>query len=121
MILATINQPKQLLHLSFIGHVRAEELAHSREDLPALLASLSPGFKLVTDLGRLDSIDADCVTEIGQAMELCGQKGVGLVIRVIPDPTKDIGLNIISQFHYANRPRVVTCNSIVEAAKFLSL
>jgi hypothetical protein len=54
-------------------------------------------------------------------MELCDQKGVALVVRVIPDPTKDVGLGILSRFHYHHRPRSVTCESMVEAAELLSL
>jgi len=121
MFLATINKPKNLLHLSYIGEVRVEELAQSREDIVMLSADLTPGFRLLTDLGRLGSMSADCASEIGKIMQLCGQKGVKLVVRVIPDPTKDIGLNVLSLFHYPRRPRMVSCGNMVEAAKLLSL
>ena len=87
----------------------------------ALLADLEPGFRLLTDLGRLDSIDLSCAAEIGKIMELCDQKGVALVVRVIPDRTKDIGLGILGLFHYPHHPRTVSCETIVEAAKLLSL
>ena len=121
MFLATVNKAKQLLYLSYIEHVRVEELAQAREGVVALLADLPRGFRVVTDLGRLDSMDVKCAKEIGKMMELCDQKGVKLVVRVIPDPTKDIGLNIISKFHYKHSPRVVTCDTMVEAAKLLGL
>jgi hypothetical protein len=52
---------------------------------------------------------------------LCDQKGVALVVRVVPDPTKDIGFNILSLFHYPHRPPAVTCKTMVEAARLLSL
>lgn len=121
MFLLTINRPKQLLHLSFIGQVRVEELAESREELVRLLAELSPGFRLLTDLGRMEFMDLDCAAEVGDMMELCDQKGVELVVRVIPDERKDIGLNILSLFHYQSQPRTFTCESMVEAAELLSL
>jgi hypothetical protein len=54
-------------------------------------------------------------------MDLCDQHGVGLVIRVIPDPAKDIGLNILSIFHYPHHPRTVTCKAMNEAARLLSI
>ena len=54
-------------------------------------------------------------------MDLLDEAGVSLVVRVIPDPKKDIGMNILSLFHYRNRPRVVTCARMIEAAKELSL
>ena len=62
-----------------------------------------------------------CMPELGQAMEMIDQHGAGLLAHVIPDPSKDIGLNIFTIFHYAKRPRVVTCQNIMEAARALSL
>jgi hypothetical protein len=121
MILATINKSKQLLQLSMIGRVQLEEMAPARQEVETLLAELSPGFRLLTDLGRLDSISVDCAPKIGEVMELCDQKGVSLVVRVIPEGSKDIGLNILSLFHYAHRPRTVTCETMQQAAEALSL
>jgi hypothetical protein len=121
MFLATINKPKQLLHLSLIDQVRVEELAQSWENVATLVAELAPGFRLLTDMGRLGSLDPNGKTEIGKMMELCDEKGVALIVRVIPDPTKDIGFGILSRFHYRNNPRIITCNTMVEAAKLLSL
>jgi hypothetical protein len=54
-------------------------------------------------------------------MELCDQHGVGLVVRVIPDPAKDIGFNLLSIFHYPHHPRAVTCKTMSEAARLLSI
>jgi hypothetical protein len=121
MFLATVNQPKQLLYLSFIQHVGLKELQRGHEDVVKLLAELPSGFRLLTDLSRLESMDLDCALEIGKEMELFEQKGVGLVVRVIPDPTKDIGMNLLSLFHYRHRPRTVTCRSMAEAAERLGL
>ena len=121
MFLATTNKPKRLLHLSYIQRVRGEDLKHSRQELAALLADLPAGFRMLTDLGRLESMDAACVKEIGKMMELCDQKGVELVVRVIPDPRKDFGMNILSLFHYRRQLRVITCKTMEEAAKLLSL
>jgi hypothetical protein len=121
MFLATINKPKQLLYLSYIQQVSFEELEQGRKDIAILLADLASGFRLLTDLSRLDAMGADCAAEIGKIMELSEQMGVGLVVRVIPDPAKDIGLNILSIFHYHHGPPTVTCVTITEAAKILSL
>jgi anti-anti-sigma regulatory factor len=121
MILVTINKRKQILLFSFIGRVLARELTESREDVVEALAMLSPDFRVVTDLTHLDLLDKDCVEEISRTMELCDQKGVALLVRVIPDPTKDIGLNILASFHYEHRPRTVTCSNMIEAAKALGI
>jgi anti-anti-sigma regulatory factor len=121
MFLATINKPKQLLHLGFIGEVKVEELARGHVELVLLIEELNPGFRLITDLERLDSMGVECAAEIGKVMELCDQKGVEFIVRIIPDPMKDIGLGILSYFHYSHRPRTSTCGSMPEAAKLLDL
>ena len=120
MFLATINKSKQLLVMSFIAEVRVEDLAQSHDEVALMIDELNSDFRLLTDLTRLDSMGVECGNEIGRIMELCDQKGVKLVIRVIPDPTKDIGLSILALFHYKHPPRTVTCQSFVEAAKLLS-
>ena len=52
-------------------------------------------------------------------MKLCDEKGVSAVVRVIPEPKRDIGLQILSHFHYAADVRIVTCKSMDEAIKRL--
>lgn len=121
MVLATSNKSKRLVHVSYVGQVGPEEIKVGLEDLKMLLADLPPDFRLLVDLGRLESMDLACAPELGRAMEMIDQHGVGLVVRVIPDPSKDIGLNIFTIFHYARRPKIVTCQSILEAARALSL
>jgi hypothetical protein len=41
------------------------------------------------------------------------------VVRVIPDPHKDIGLNILSQFHYGPQIKLATFESLAEALSAL--
>jgi hypothetical protein len=68
-------------------------LARSQDEAAALVAGLGPGFRALTDLGRLDSIGRQCALEIARLLKLCRRHGAGFVIRVIPDPAKVIGLN----------------------------
>jgi hypothetical protein len=42
------------------------------------------------------------------------EKQVASVIRIIPDPDKDIGLNIVSQFRYAPELPITTVETLVE-------
>ena len=121
MLLVTSNKSRQLLCLSYLGSVRKREFERSGEDLAAQLRELPPGFRLLADFSRLDLMELDCAPQLGRMMDLIGQAGVGLVVRVIPDKGKDIGMNILTVFHYRHRPRVVTCKNMVEAAKALGL
>jgi hypothetical protein len=121
MFLATINKPSRLLYLTYIGRVTAEELRRGREESAALLAELPRGFRVLADLDRLESMDPDAAVELGKMMEVAEARGVGMVVRVISDPQKDIGLNILSFFHYRNQPDVITCANMIEAAQALEL
>jgi anti-anti-sigma regulatory factor len=121
MILVTLNLPRQIVVLTFIGHVTADDLAKMQPDFTGFVSQLSPGFMLLTDLSSLDHLDKDCLPQLAANMDLCHQRGIGSVIRVIPDPLKDIGFSILSVFHYPNRPRTVTCKTMLEAASAMSL
>jgi hypothetical protein len=120
MFLATSNKARQLLHVSYIGQVHPAELAEGKEDIRALLAELPHGFRLLTDFSQLMALDPDCLPEIGSIMELLDQSGVGTILRVIPAPEKDIGFNILTIFHYPHHPRVITCQNLTEAGKYLA-
>jgi len=120
MVLATSNPRQQLLCLNYVQRVTPPDLEGVREDLNALLAGLSPGFQLLVDLSGLESMDPECLTELGRTMELLDQRGVGLIVRVIPDSAKDIGLNILTIFHYPHHPRVITCDTLAEALRQLA-
>ena len=121
MILATINRARQLLYLTYIGRVGVSEVERWQGEITALLDDLSPGFRLLVDLERLDSMDVKAVASVGKVMELLDQRGLSLSVRVIPDPSKDIGLNILTQFHYRRQIRVVTCQTMTEALAALEL
>jgi hypothetical protein len=47
------------------------------------------------------------------------ERGVSRVIRVFPKPRKDIGLNILSLFHYGQDVDVQTVETLPEALKAL--
>jgi anti-anti-sigma regulatory factor len=121
MLLVTSNKSKQVLQIRFIGQVRPEEFQGGREDVTAEAAALSPGFRYLVDFSQLESMGLDCLPELGRTMELTGHAGAGLVVRVIPDPGKDIGMNILTIFHFPKHLKVVTCQSLTDAAKTLGL
>lgn len=120
MVLVTMNKAKQLLCLSYIAAVTVEELERCRVDIQAQLADMKPGFTLLVDLTHLASMGIECMAEIGRNMELIDQRAAGLVVRVIPDPYKDIGMNILTIFHYPHHPRIVTCDDMVQAARVIA-
>jgi hypothetical protein len=121
MFLAATNKAKGLLLLSFIGDVRVEELRGRHEEVIQLVADLPPGFRLLTDLSDLRSMELGCEAELSQVMEVLDRKGISTIVRVIPEPEKDIGFNILGAFHYRRQVQTVTCQTMEEAAGALSL
>lgn len=121
MVLAATNKLKALLYLAFIGKVRAGEIQQRREEVLRLLEDLPAGFRLLSDLSSLESMETACQAEISRTMELLDQKGLSLVVRVIPEPHKDIGLGILGAFHYRPHVRSIACSTMEEAATALLL
>jgi hypothetical protein len=121
MFLASVNKPRQLLLTRYIGNVRQGELSRACAELKSLLAELQPGFTALVDLSQLTDMDPECATEVGTFMEAFTRAGIGRVVRVIPDHTKDIGFNILGVFHYPHGLSVVNCESFADAARALEL
>ncbi|MGA2243386.1 MAG: hypothetical protein ABSH48_00190 [Verrucomicrobiota bacterium] len=121
MVLITSSQRQRLLFLNYVQRVSPGELEEARAELEAALAGLPHGLRLLADLSQVEFMDPACVAELGRAMDLFDQHGVSLIVRVIPDPTKDIGLSILTVFHYSHRPRVINCQSLAEALHQLSI
>ena len=107
--------------LRFVGHVNAKELEGDLGDVIAHAKGLSRGFQLLGDFTDLQRMDPDCAAPMGKSMDSLKEAGVAKIIRVMPDPSKDIGLSILTAFHYPRDVRVLTCKSMIEAADLLAL
>jgi hypothetical protein len=111
---------QRLLTIRWAGDATVDEARFCLENLRSLLTDIQPGFRLFADLSRLLSMPTAAAPYIGQIMESCSEKGVELVVRLLPaEPGKDIGFAIMSRFHYAPDIRIVTCQTMEEAAAHL--
>ena len=115
------NVPKRLLEIRYGGVVRPEDTEKGLEQLGASLAKLETGFRVLVDLTALESMDVKCAPFIEKAMDLCNEHGASTVVRVVPDPHRDIGLQIMSIFHYRGDVRIITCLSLAEANQILEM
>ncbi len=104
-----------LLTVSFAQHVDANEMNCCLTRVRLLLEDLKPGFKLLTNLSGLDSMDVDCAPNLGEMMDLCNRMGIRSVSRVVPDPSKDIGFYLMSSFHYGRDVRTTTHDNLDDA------
>ena len=120
MFLVEADFSNRLLIIRFAQRVQAVEVRQCTKQARELLADVKPGFRLLTDLTRLESMDLSCAPEIGVMMDLFAEKQVGTIVRVVPDPHKDIGLNIMSRFHYGPDVRLITCENLTAALQRLA-
>jgi hypothetical protein len=119
MFQAKAEKASNLLRVVYAERVGPDEMKRGMEKLQQALADLAPGFLVLTDLSGLQEMDLACAPIMKRMMELCDKKGVARVIRVIPDPRKDIGFNIMSIFHFRRRVRISTCETMKEALRQL--
>ena len=110
---------RNLLSISYSGHVTADAMKACHGQVVKLLSALRPGFTVLTDLSGLESMDLDCVIHLTKIMDQFRSKGVGTVVRVVPDPAKDIGFKILSIIHLRRGVKIVTCENIAEAERAL--
>ena len=119
MFTIEFDQPRNLLVIRYSDHVGPDETERALEEMRRALERVEGGFRLLADLTELQSMDVLCAQHIESAMDLCNGKGVSDVVRIIPDPRKDIGMQIMSYFHYGGDVRIVTCESADQAMKLL--
>ena len=119
MITIEIDATRNLLAIGFSGQVGAGEMRRRLGELQAEIGSMPRGFRLLVDLTDLKSMSTTCAPYIDQVMDLCNKKGVTKVVRIVPDSKKDIGLGIMSHFHYSRDVHIITCETVDEATRAL--
>ena len=120
MYLVEFDRSQRLLKITVGGDTTVEEISSALEDLRSVLKEIRPGFRLLADLSALVSMPTSAAPYLGEVMESCAEKGVTLVVRLLPkEPSKDIGLAIISKFHYPPDVLIVTCATMEEAMRLL--
>jgi anti-anti-sigma regulatory factor len=105
----------------YTGEVTVAQLETELPKVPAILGQLEPGFAVLVDLTDLTSMDVKCAPLIEEIMDRCQERGVTEIVRVIPNPNRDIGLQIMSHFHYDKDVRISTCDTLDEATALLGV
>ena len=108
---------RNLIEVRYWGHVTTAEVKAISEEVMDLLPKMRQGFTFLGDLSKLESMDLDCVPYITKIMDACNAAGIGTVVRIIPDPRKDIGFNILSIIHYRRGVRIRTFQNSEEASR----
>lgn len=108
---------RKILRMRFRGVVRGEDMKTPFAGLPELLREMGSGFVQITDLTELDRMELDSVPQLTKMMDVCLAGGVARIIRVIPNPDKDIGFKLLSLTHYRGKVPIATYKTRGEAEK----
>jgi hypothetical protein len=121
-MISTIAYPeKNVLHIRFRDNVTTTQFDEFHRELANLLQPLAEGFVLISDFTDLTEMDFACWKPVGYMMERMVQAGVGEVIRVLDDSSKDIGCGILSTFHYPASLPVKIFDNLPEVLERLEL
>jgi hypothetical protein len=115
MYAVELDRSKRLLVISAVRKVTAEEAKVAAQQIRDLLRDVAPGLHLLADFRWLESMDSAATRPIAEIMDALAEKQVASVTRVMPDPHKDIGLNILSQFHYGANVKIATFETLADA------
>lgn len=113
------DEMANVLRVRYVGHVSARSMEAAFLGAGRILDLMRPRFLVLTDMSRVEAFEKMCVPYIGKLMDLFMEKGMGSVVRAVPDPTKDIGFNILGRFHYGPGVSVVTFESLDEAEAYI--
>ena len=119
MYAVELDRSKRLLVITAVQRVTAEQAKSAALRVRELLQNVTPGFRVLADYRWLDSMDPAAARHIAEIMDALAEKGLASVTRVIPDPHKDIGLNILSQFHYGPEIKIATFETLADALQSL--
>jgi hypothetical protein len=120
MYAVEIDRSKRLLVISALQRVTANQAKLAAQQTRELLRDVAPGFRVLTDFRWLESMDPSAAPHVAKIMDTLAEKRVASVTRVMPDPHKDIGLNILSQFHYGPEIQITTFETLADAVQSLT-
>src|ERR1700746_756066 len=120
MYTVELDRSKRLLTISAVQTVTAEEANLAAQQIRELVRDVTPGFHVLADFRWLESMDSAAARHIAKIMDALTEKKVASVTRVMPDPHKDIGLNILSLFHYGPNVTITTFEKLADAVQSIA-
>ena len=120
MYAVELDRSKRLLVINAAQKVTAEEAKMVAQRIDEVLQDVAPGFHVLADFRGLQSMDSAAARHIAEIMDALAEKNVASVTRVMPDPHKDIGLNILSQFHYGPEVTITTFETLADAVQSIA-
>src|SRR3954449_9107372 len=120
MYAVELDRSKRLLVISASQKVTAEEAKIVAKRIGEVLQDVASGFRVLADFRGLESMDSAAARYIAEIMDALAEKNVASVTRIMPDPHKDIGLNILSQFHYGPDVAITAFETLADAVQSIA-
>lgn len=119
LVQAEVDVSRNLLRTHYRGTPSVADFKAGVSTIRDAVDQLKPGFTVLSDWSQIESMDLDCVPSITEIMDLARAKGAALIVRVLPRPEKDIGINILSVVHLRGSARTVTADNLEEAERLV--
>ena len=120
MLVVETDTTRQLLVISIAGTVTVDESRETVARVREKLDEMASGFVALIDFRWLEAMATAASPFVAEIMDAFAAKKVSAVVRVMPDPHKDIGLNILSPFHYGPEVRLMTFETLADAIQALA-
>lgn len=120
MFVFETDTTKRLFVLSVTGSITADEAKETVAPIAERVREMEPGFVALIDFRWLESMSSSAAPYVAQIMDAFAAQKVSAVVRVMPDPHRDIGLNILSPFHYGPDVRLMTFETLADAIQALA-
>jgi hypothetical protein len=116
----TIDTARNLVRTRFSGKLTAVEMRAAAEEVESIVQKLKPNFTLFGNFRAVTSMDLDCVPYLTEIMDILRAHSMGMVVRILPEPAIDIGINLLSIVHYRGAIKTVTVETLDEAERVLA-
>jgi hypothetical protein len=118
---AEFDVARNLLRTRYAGHPTTPDLELGVAKIRAALVQLKPGFTILADWSKVEGMELDSVPYIAEIMEMARTHRAALIVRVLPESSKDIGINILSATRLRGSARIVTADNLEEAERLIGL
>lgn len=115
MIKLTHDKEINAFVISYQGSIDANHAEQLYSELLVLLPQGEKGFRVLVDFSEATSVSPEIKDSLKKIMDILNAQGVEEIIRIIPDPACDVGLSIMSIFHYSKNVKLITVSCREEA------
>jgi hypothetical protein len=116
----SFDENENIVLIKIEGMFDLEQAEKAHNEITLILQKVKNGFIVLTDMSLLKEMNPESFKSISKTMDLFHSRGISHAIRVMPDPSKDIGFNIMDMFHYSPNVKIRTFESLENAKEYIN-